>query len=151
MRRVLRFRRGTRGQALIEFALVTPVFLLVFASMADFALLFKSYQVALNAAREGARLAVLQGYDANSYQIPKQRASDYMTAAGLTCSGCVAATAVSVPLSGGGTAGGVRVQVSYTYNFLFIGRVVGLINGTFRSNLPFSVTATMRNEIQGIT
>jgi hypothetical protein len=45
-------------------------------------------------------------------------------------------------------AQGVRVRVRYTYTFLFIGRIVGLINGTFQSNLPFEVSSTMRNEVQ---
>ena len=142
-------RRSDSGQALVEFAMVTPLFLLIFAGMSDFALLFKSYQTALNAAREGARIAVLQGYDAGAYAQPKLRARDYMVAGGLACSGCVFVDApVNVDLGGGKTAKGVRVRVQHTYNFLFIGRVVGLINGTFRSNLPFEVSSTMRNEVQ---
>jgi len=149
MRRLRRLGRGDSGQALVEFAMVTPLFLLIFAGMADFALLFKSYQTSLNAAREGARIAVLEGYDAGSFAAPKQRAADYMTAAGLTCSSCVFVdSAVPIPIGGGKSIKGVRVRVKYTYNFLFIGKVVGLINGTFRSNLPFEVSATMRNEIQ---
>jgi len=144
-----RFGRGDKGQALVEFAMVTPVFLLMFAGMSDFALLFKSYQTSLNAAREGARIAVLQGYDANSYATPKARAASYMTTSGLACSSCVAVDApFNVDLGGGKTAKGVRVRVSYTYRFLFIGRIVGLINGTFRSTLPFTVSAVMRNEVQ---
>jgi len=43
------------------------------------------------------------------------------------------------------------VRVRYTYNFLFIGKIVGLIQGTFRSNLPFEVNAVMRNEVQSST
>jgi len=149
MRRLRRFGCGDSGQALVEFAMVVPVFLLLFAGMSDFALLFKSYQSSVNAAREGARIAVLQGYDAGSYAAPKQRAKDYMVAAGLACSSCVNVDSpVNIDLGGGKTAKGVRVRVSYTYNFLFIGRIVGLINGTFRSNLPFEVSATMRNEAQ---
>jgi Flp pilus assembly protein TadG len=143
--------RGDSGQALVEFAMVLPVFLLIFAGMADFAFLFKSYQTSVNAAREGARLAVLQGYDAGSYAAPKTRAAAYMTAGGLACSGCVLVDSVPVQIDAGPpvkTVQGVRVRVTYTYNFMFIGRVVGLINGTFRSTLPFTVSATMRNEVQ---
>ena len=144
-----RLRRNSRGQAIVEFAMVLPLFLLIFAGMSDFALLFKSYQTSLNAAREGARLAVLPGYEQGSYATPKQRASDYMTAAGLTCSSCVFVDApVSIDLGSGATANGVRVRVRYTYNFLFMGRVVGLISGTFQSNLPYEVSSVMRNELQ---
>ena len=132
---------------------MAPIFLLLFAGMGDFAFLFRTYLVSTNAAREGARIAVLQGYDANAYAVPKARAADYMTTAGLVCSNCVTVTAPVVVNLGGvppKTANGVRVQVAYTYNFLFIGRIVGIIGGTFRSNLPYQVSAVMRNELQGI-
>ena len=152
MRRMRRFGRGDSGQALVEFAMVLPVFLLLFAGMSDFALLFKSYQTSLNAAREGARIAVLQGYDAGSFAAPKTRAANYMTAGGLTCSSCVFVDSpFPVDIGGGKSVQGVRVRVRYTYNFLFIGRIVGLINGTFRPNLAFEVNAVMRNEIQAST
>ena len=146
---IRRLRGNSRGQAIVEFAMVMPLFLLIFAGMSDFALLFKSYQTSLNAAREGARLAVLPGYEKGTYAAPKLRASQYMTTAGLACSSCVFVDApVSIDLGLGATAEGVRVRVQYTYNFLFIGRVVGLISGTFQSNLPFEVSAVMRTEIQ---
>ena len=130
--------------------MVLPVFLLIFAGMSDFALLFKSYQTSLNAAREGARMAVLEGYDTGAYAVPKQRAAAYMNAGGLACgSGCVFVDApFSVPLGPGASDEGVRVRVRYTYNFLFIGRVVGLISGSFQSSLPFEVSSTMRIENQ---
>jgi hypothetical protein len=149
IRRLVGLRRDGSGQALVEFAMVTPIFLLIFAGMADFAMLFKSYQTAVNAAREGARIAVLPGYEVGSFASTKTRARDYMVAGGLACSGCVFVDSpFDVPLGGGVVAAGVRVRVRYTYNFLFIGRIVGLINGTFRSSLPFEVSSTMRNEVQ---
>jgi Flp pilus assembly protein TadG len=151
IRRVAVLRRECSGQALVEFAMVMPIFLLIFAGMADFALLFKSYQTSLNAAREGARIAVLQGYDKDTYAVPKQRAKDYMVAGGLACTDCVEVDApVNITL-GAAVAKGVTVRVNYTYNFLFMGRVVGLISGTFRSDLPFEVSSTMRNEVQSGT
>lgn len=146
---IRRFRLEGSGQAIVEFAMVLPVFLLIFAGMADFALLFKSYQTSLNAAREGARMAVLPGYeDEGDYTVPKQRAADYMIAGGLTCTDCVDVNAVDVTLASGGPAQGVEVRVSYTYEFLFIGRIIGLLNGTFQSNLPYEVTTIMRAEVQ---
>ena len=140
--------RCEAGQAIVEFAMVTPLFLLIFAGMMDFALLFKSYQTSLNAAREGARMAVLPGYENGAYDVPKQRAAAYMTAAGLACTDCVDVDAVDVPLSGGGTAIGVQVTVTHTYEFLFIGRIVGMINGTFRPDLEYEVSSIMRAEVQ---
>ena len=49
----------SRGQALVEFAIVLPVFFLVVAGMFDFGLGIYSDLTLVNAAREGARLGVI--------------------------------------------------------------------------------------------
>ena len=54
--------RSQSGAELVEFALVLPILLLVFGGIVDFGLLLQRQQVITNAAREGARLAVLPGY-----------------------------------------------------------------------------------------
>jgi Flp pilus assembly protein TadG len=46
---------GHRGQALVEFALVVPLFLLLIAGMIDFGLGLNASITVTNAAREGAR------------------------------------------------------------------------------------------------
>ena len=53
-----------RGAELIEFAFIFPLLLLVCLGIVDFGLLFQRYEVLTNAAREGARVAVLPGYTA---------------------------------------------------------------------------------------
>src|SRR5688572_16886512 len=53
---------SARGAELIEFALVLPLMLLLLLGTVDFGLLFQRYHVVTNAAREGARVAVLPGY-----------------------------------------------------------------------------------------
>lgn len=53
--------RSERGAELIEFALVFPVLLLVVLGIVDFGFLFQRMEVVTNAAREGARIAVLPG------------------------------------------------------------------------------------------
>ena len=59
VKRLFRRRRSERGAELIELALVLPILLLVFAAIVDFALMFQRFLVVSNAAREGARIAVL--------------------------------------------------------------------------------------------
>jgi hypothetical protein len=49
-----------RGQALVEFALVLPVILLVMVGMLEFARAWNLHQVMTDAAREGARRAAIQ-------------------------------------------------------------------------------------------
>jgi Flp pilus assembly protein TadG len=48
-----------RGQALVEFALILPVVLLLVVGMLEFARAWNLHQVMTDAAREGARRAVL--------------------------------------------------------------------------------------------
>lgn len=52
-------RRKSRGQSLVEFALVLPLFLLLVFGIMDLGLAVFSYNSITNAAREGARLAIV--------------------------------------------------------------------------------------------
>ena len=54
-------RRATRAQALVEFALVAPVFFLILFGIIDFGRYVYYTQVLNNAAREGARYAIVHG------------------------------------------------------------------------------------------
>lgn len=55
-----RARRRTHGQALVEFALVFPVFFLILAGLLDFGFMMYSRITLINATREGVRAAVTQ-------------------------------------------------------------------------------------------
>lgn len=57
-----RHRASHRGQALVEFALVFPVFLLLLMSVIEFGRFIVAYEAANNAVREGARYAIVHGY-----------------------------------------------------------------------------------------
>ena len=52
-------RRHQRGQSLVEFALVLPLFLLILAAIVDFGMGLATTITISNAAREGARLGVV--------------------------------------------------------------------------------------------
>lgn len=137
-----------RGAELVEFAIVMPLLLLLMAGIVDFAVLFHSYQVTTNAAREGARLAVLPGYEWNGYATALQRVDNYIAAGGTPGTFTRTVTPVSVDLGGGVTASGMRVTVTYTHTFMFIGPVVGLMNGTFTNSVTYTTSSSMRTEIQ---
>ena len=51
----------TRGQALVEFALVAPVLILIFFGIIEFGRFILTYQELNNATREGARYAIVHG------------------------------------------------------------------------------------------
>jgi len=55
-------RGDERGAVLVEFAVTLPLLLLVLVGILDFGFVFQQYEVMTNAAREGARMAVLPGY-----------------------------------------------------------------------------------------
>src|SRR4051812_25605888 len=57
MRRLARGR--TKGQALVEFALIIPIFLLLLVAVFDLGRAVFSFNSLTNAAREGARMAIV--------------------------------------------------------------------------------------------
>jgi Flp pilus assembly protein TadG len=59
MYRTSRCRRRQRGQALVEFSLVIPLFLLLLIALFDMGRAVFSYNTLTNAAREGARMAIV--------------------------------------------------------------------------------------------
>ena len=76
----LRPRHG--GQALIEFALVVPLLLLLFMGVVDFGRAIYAYNAVSNAAREGGRTAIVNQYAADV----ESRASSQATALGIPAS-----------------------------------------------------------------
>ncbi|MGE5329037.1 MAG: TadE family protein [Deltaproteobacteria bacterium] len=55
--------KNCKGQALVEMALVLPIFLMLIMGMIEFGRIFNAYLIVTNASREGARIAVVGGTD----------------------------------------------------------------------------------------
>ena len=55
--------RRRRGQALVEFALIIPLFLLLLVGIFDLGRAVFAYNTLTNAAREGARIAIVNQYE----------------------------------------------------------------------------------------
>ena len=68
--------RSQRGAALLEMALTLPLLLLVCVGILEFGRAYQTWQVITNAAREGARIAVLPGMDDTAV---RSRVQQYMT------------------------------------------------------------------------
>jgi Flp pilus assembly protein TadG len=60
-----RLRRGRRGQTLVEFALILPIFLLIVVGIFDAGRAVFAYHTANNAAREGGRQAIVDQTEAH--------------------------------------------------------------------------------------
>ncbi len=133
------------GAELIEFALTLPVLLLVGLGVLDFGMLFQRYEVVTNAAREGARVAVLPGYTNADVAA---RVNQYLTAAGLTAA-APAPVIVRTPIVIGLQCAPVTsVTVTYPQNLSMVAGIASYFGVTGLANRT-SITATseMRDEV----
>jgi Flp pilus assembly protein TadG len=142
--KTLRRVRNQRGAALLETAITIPLILLVSVSIFEFGRAYQTWQVLTNAAREGARVAVLAE---STNAMVTQTVRDYMTGGRLT--GATAATVVverTVPF---GERTASRVTITYPFNFTVLNPVIRLIRAgstTGQGTTTMSANALMRNE-----
>ena len=149
-------RRGEHGQATIELALTLPLLLLVVLGVFDFGLMFQRFEVVTNAAREGARLAVLTSQ--YSTAAARQRALDYLASGGIPTTGpcnagtagslCVTVAAGTTTIAGTTPAMVVNemvVTVQYDHEHVFVGPIMGLC-GSPLSVTPLKAVSRMRVE-----
>ena len=152
-----RRNRSERGAVLIEAAFALPLLLLVVVCIMDFGLLFHRYEVLTNAAREGARVAVLDGYSIAPLGTndAERRVREYLVAGGLNGSAAVVpAITKSAVRIGGGTGPCITVStvnVTYPYTYSFVGGIVGFFGGTGFGTTNLTATASMRFEGPAIT
>jgi len=113
------FRRQ-EGQALVEFALVAPVLLLILFGIVEFGLILFNQHVITNASREGARFGIV-------VETPRRTAAEIEAVVDAYCgdhlvtfgSGGTPTTYVSHP--GGQTFGqDLTVEVTFQYDFLVL-------------------------------
>jgi TadE-like protein len=140
--------RSEDGAQLIEFALVLPLLLFVVLGVVEFGFIFQRYEVVTNAAREGARLAVLPGYATADVQA--RVASYTYTGRVPTTTSPVNPTVlvenVSIPMTGGRPPiNAKRVTVTYTYTFQFLTALRAFLGSTY-TTVPLTAVAEMRNE-----
>jgi hypothetical protein len=144
LKRVAALGRDQAGAELIEFALVFPLLLLTMLGMFDFGLLFERYQVVTNAAREGARVAVLPGYTDGDVEA---RVNQYLTAGGLTDTPTITVGA-SESIKIGGECISVRpVTVAYPHSFSFVGTLMTALGSSGFTSTTVQATSAMRNEV----
>lgn len=139
-----------RGAALLETAIALPLVLLVSVGIFEFGRAFQTWQVLTNAAREGARVAVLPNPAPGAVEA---RVSAYIVAGQLPNPATAAVTvdrnaALSI---GATTASASVVTVQYPFNFIVLNPVARLVvGGSTLGGAPITMTtsAEMRNEAQ---
>ena len=141
MLKLIRARRknGEKGQALVEFTFLVPIFLLLLFAIIDFGMGFYSWISITNGAREGARLGVVAGTQAEIID-------RVVTAVDLTNE--ASNMTVTVTNAQGQPGESVVVRVDYDYEFItpLAGLVQFMSGGAIGPTLAMSTTADMRLE-----
>jgi hypothetical protein len=131
--------RSEDGQALVEFALVVPVLLLLILGLAEFSRAWNTQQVLTDTAREALRSSVV----ANSgftYAGMLRLIDDALLRASLDPD----QAEVTVEGWRTGTGTPARIQIDYRYEFGFSGPLVSWATGG--RSLALSTSFVMRNE-----
>ena len=103
--------RGERGQALVEFAFASVVFLMTVFGTLEFGLMIWHYNMISNLAQEGARWASVRG---TSSTIANAASSDVETFVQSRSTGIsVTATTTPSPVGAPGTIVTVQVQTTF--------------------------------------
>jgi len=144
-------RRRSRGQSLVEFALVFPLFILLVAAMIDFGVGLFSYMTVVNAVRDGARLGATNCSVLACTNPVKARVR--ASSGGLVQSGDITVTCTKA--AGGGIActkntllppgqDGVKNGDSITVTAQFTYRLLWPL--AFGTQIPLTSTATFMAE-----
>src|ERR1051325_4601782 len=140
-------RRSDRGAALVEAALTIPILLLITVGIFEIGRAYQTWQVVSNAAREGARMAILP--NANSATVTAL-VRTYMTNGQLGASASAGVTVTPVTLTVNGVnVSASQVTVDYPYDFIMLGPVARMVSPSSRAgtDITMRATAVMRNEM----
>ena len=122
--------RSTWGQALVEFALIVPLLILIVMGIIEFGRLWMTMITLSGAAREGARLAAVTAPDHDAVETAVE---NVLSAAGLGPG--------TITVSGPNAQNDVAVTVEITYTV-----VTGSILPGFDGDLQLARSAVMRWE-----
>jgi len=133
--------RRQQGTAMLEFVIVLPLLLLLVFGIMEFSILFSRLQTVSNAAREGARDAIVFRATCNDSTVVSEVRStvkNYATSGGITLDDADITVTDPCPGSGNDTT----VQVVSTYTFQVVG---GFLPG-LATSIDVTGTSVMRNE-----
>ena len=134
--------RCRRGQALVEFALVLPLLMLLILGIVEFGRAWNAKQILTDAAREGARLSVVGDPSITDTSQVNPTIRTIIALAGLDSS------TVTISYPDGfktGTGNVTSVMVSLPFQFVVLHRLVQLVTSS-NGTMVLSTTARMRNE-----
>lgn len=137
--------RNQKGAALLETAITLPLVLLVSVAIFEFGRAYQTWQVLTNAAREGARIAILS--DATDARVT-EAVRNYMTSGQLPeAQAATVGIERTVPFGTANTAS--RITVRYPFRFMVLNPVIRLVQSdstTGQGTTTMVSRALMRNE-----
>ena len=131
--------RSEDGQALVEFAMVVPVLLLLILGLVEFSRAWNTKQVLTDTAREALRSSVVADPDF-TYEEMRQMIDDALTRASLDPQ----RAEVSVEGWKTGTGSPAQIRIDYDYDLGFFASIAGWASGD--RTLALSTSFVMRNE-----
>lgn len=138
-----------RGASVIEFAVVLPLLLIIFAGIVEFGIILYDKAVLTNAAREGSEGIVLLGKDAADNpirvddDIVESVVTDYCNGRLLNFgSGTPATVDVDVNYTSQAILDDLQVHAEYVYSYLLVPNFLPFLNST----LTLQANVTMRYE-----
>jgi Flp pilus assembly protein TadG len=143
----INYRNRERGSAMVETAICIPLLLVLMVGIFEVGRAYETWQVLTNAAREGARAAVMPTSDPNN---TRELIRQYMANGQLVNS----ATAVvnidegaSINVNGTAVSASL-VTVDYPFTFIMLQPIVRLVSpgATVGGPITMRATAVMRNE-----
>ena len=132
--------RNQRGTALLETAVVLPIILFVSVAIFEFGRAYQVQQVLTNGAREGARMAVLEGVTDDQVRL---RVRQYLSDGGLVEVDPVIERAVPF-----GSSSASRVTINFPFDFIVLNPVAQLVvpDSSAGGAITMHAVAMMRNE-----
>ena len=134
-----RLRRAEEGQALVEFALVVPFLLLFLVGIVEFGRAWNLHQVLTDAAREGARKAVVHDPTITLDSVNNTVKSAIATAGANPTFATITVTGLD-----DATGDPATVEIAMPYQFIFFGALKQWTTG--ESTVTLRTRFTMRNE-----
>ena len=124
-----------RGQALMELALVVPIFLILLLSIVDFGWALRSWITVTNSAREGARAGAVGATCDDIKQRAVDTSADLLSLSDVTVDNCQGDP-------------GTNVEVTVSYEYSWITPLGGLLTTFTGGSLPSTLTMTSKTDMR---
>ena len=146
MKRLIEKIKNQKGAALVEFAIVLPLLLMLVFGMIEFSIMFYDKAVITNASREGARAGIVYRFPSSNLNGVTYRShcwqlcSDRLITFGSTNPSVKEMTTVTGQCTNAGDT--ITVTVTYPYEFLVLPNFITTLTGP----IDLSAVTIMRCE-----